>query len=71
MKNKLKISKFKEILYSQKWSFVIGWLFYFTLSNVGQTPYKIFWLFIMSGIFSLCLHLFISLVILFFKKEEI
>lgn len=71
MKNRLTISKFKEILYSQKWSIVLAWLFYFTLSNVGETPYNIFWLFIISGIFSLVLHSFISLVVMIFKKEEI
>jgi hypothetical protein len=71
MKKKITFKLFKEILLSHKRSIVLAWLFYFLLSNFGSTPYKTWWLLIISGAFSLILHIFISLAILIFKKEEI
>ena len=70
MKNRLNFKLFMEILFANKKSILLVWLFYFLLSNIGTTPYKIWWLLIISGIFSLVLHVVISFAILYFKRDE-
>lgn len=71
MKSEITLNEFKKILFSHKWSIVFMWIFYFILSNIGDTPHDNLTLFIISGLFSLGLHMFISVVILIFRKYNI
>lgn len=66
------IDQFKKFFFSVKEKILIVWIFFFCLSQVGQTPYTTFELLIISGLFSLFLYSFIiSAVILIQGKRHV
>lgn len=52
-------------LWSYKNNILITWLFFFCITLIGKTPYNIFILFLISGIFSLI----IILLYIFYVKS--
>lgn len=63
------IIKFRNSFITVKNKILIAWLFFFCLSQVGQTPYTTFELVIISGLFSLCIYSFIISVIILIQSE--
>lgn len=63
------IKRFKKLFSRFTNDVVVSWLFFFLLSQFGETPYETWELLIISGVFSTALFAFITVVIMLLKKD--